>query len=393
MNTVENKPQIGLMTKIVLLVGSNLAMMAGSTISPGLPAVMAEFQDVPAATFWVPMVLTLPALFMLIGGPIVGFLSDRFGRKPVLVLSLLLGGIAGSAGFFLTSLSAILVTRAFVGLSIVGAMTPTNALVADYFEGEERAKFMGTNNGFAGLLGIFFLLLGGVLADINWHYSFLAYTLEIVVFILAIIFIVEPEEVIENESESLDVKLKLKPATLYIFIAITMNQFAFSSVPVFIALYLTGMLNVGSTEVGLISSFSSIFTLLGGLVYGRIKQRSDFRSVNLVSFLVFGFAFILLSIAKSWPLVIVSEIILGFSMGMNPSNLTTWLSDEVQPLVRGRANGIYVTMMSVGNFATSLIYAPIISATSLSTAYLFSAAIMVLTGLGSLLLSKESRDA
>lgn len=377
------------MTKIVLLVGSNLAMMAGSPLSPGLPAVMAEFRHVSGADFWVPMVLTLPALFMVIGGPIMGFLSDRFGRKPVLVSSLLLGGIAGSVGYFLTNLPAILVTRAVVGLSIVGTMTPTNALVADYFDGQERAKFMGINNGFAGLMGIIFLLVGGILADINWRYSFLAYSLEFIVFILAIIFIFEPEEVVESESESLEVHLKLKPSILYIFTAITMNQFAFSSVPVFIALYLTRLLNVGSTEVGLISSFSSIFTLLGGLAYGRIKQRYNFRSVNLATFLLFGFAFFLLAVAKSWPLVIVSEIILGFSMGMNPSNLTTWLSDEVQPLVRGRANGIYVTMMSVGNFATSIIYAPIISASSLPTAYIFSAAIMILTGLGSLLLTKE----
>lgn len=381
------------MTKLVLLVGSNLAMMAGSTFSPGLPAVMAEFQDVPDAVFWVPMVLTLPALFMLIGGPIMGFLSDRYGRKPVLVSSLLLGGIAGSAGFFLASLPAILVTRALVGLSIVGTMTPTNALVADYFDGQERAKFMGINTGFTGLMGIIFLLLGGILADINWRYSFFAYALELILFVLAIIFIYEPEEVIEKESESLEVPLNLKPTVLYIFIAIALSQFAFNAVPVFIALFLTGLLNIGSTEVGLISSFSSIFTLLGGLAYGRIKQQFDFRSINLALLLAFGFAFILLAIAKSWPLVILSEIILGFSMGLNPANLTTWLSDEVEPLVRGRANGIYITMMSVGNFATSIIFAPIINATSLPTAYIFSAAIMILTGLGSLLLTKERSAA
>ncbi|MDY6872443.1 MAG: MFS transporter [Chloroflexota bacterium] len=393
MNTVESKSQVGTMTKLVLLVGSNLAMMAGSTFSPGLPAVMAEFQDVPDAVFWVPMVLTLPALFMLIGGPIMGFLSDRYGRKPVLVSSLLLGGIAGSAGFFLASLPAILVTRALVGLSIVGTMTPTNALVADYFDGQERAKFMGINTGFTGLMGIIFLLLGGILADINWRYSFFAYALELILFVLAIIFIYEPEEVIDKESESLEVPLNLKPTVLYIFIAIALSQFAFNAVPVFIALFLTGLLNIGSTEVGLISSFSSIFTLLGGLAYGRIKQQFDFRSINLALLLAFGFAFILLAIAKSWPLVILSEIILGFSMGLNPANLTTWLSDEVEPLVRGRANGIYITMMSVGNFATSIIFAPIINATSLPTAYIFSAAIMILTGLGSLLLTNERSAA
>jgi MFS family permease len=379
------------MTKLVLLVGSNLTLMAGSCISPGLPAVMAEFKDVPGAAFWVPMVLTLPALFMVLGGPIMGFFSDRFGRKPVLVFSLLLAGVSGSVGFFLDSLAAILFTRALVGLSIAGTMTATNTLVADYFDGQERAKFMGTNTGFAGLMGVIFLLLGGILADINWHYSFLAYTLEFVVFVLAIIFIFEPEEVSEHEAESLDTRLKLKPATLYIFIAITLNQFAFSAVPVFIATYLIGLLKVGSTEVGMISSFSSLFTFLGGLVYGQVKKRSDFRSTNVITFLIFSLAFILLAVAKSWPIVILSEILLGFCMGLNPSNLTTWLSDEVKPPVRGRANGIYVTMMSIGNFASSIIYTPIIGATSLSFAYFLSAAIMALTGVGGLLLARIPR--
>jgi MFS family permease len=183
-------------TKIVLLLGANVILMAGSSLTVAMPAMMTEFATVPGVTFWVSMVITLPALFVVIGGPITGLLTDRLGRKPVLVISILLGGISGSAGYVLNTIGPILVTRALVGLSIAGATTSTNALIGDYFAGQERAKFMGLLSAFAGLGAVVFLPIGGILAGINWHYVFLTYLPLLLLFPLVWIFITEPEIVV-----------------------------------------------------------------------------------------------------------------------------------------------------------------------------------------------------
>lgn len=78
--------QIKLGARLVLLLGANLAITAGSSLSPVIPEMGEDFSGVPGAAFWVPLVFTLPALFVVLGGPVVGFLTDRLGRKPVLVI-------------------------------------------------------------------------------------------------------------------------------------------------------------------------------------------------------------------------------------------------------------------------------------------------------------------
>jgi MFS family permease len=387
MNTVQ-KP-INPLTKMILLLGANVALMAGASLTPGMPAMMAEFENVPGAGFWVSMIITLPALFVVIGGPITGFFTDRFGRKPVLVVSLLLSGLSGSAGFFLNSIGAILVTRALVGLSIAGATTATNSLIADYFEGQERAKFMGIQSAFTGLGGVVFLPLGGILADLNWHYSFLAHLPLLILFPLALIFIHEPEEIARHE-EALESKLKLNPTKIYIFAAILLGQFSFVAVPVFLAYYLTALLGVGGTEVGLIGAASSLFSFFAGLLYERISRRIRYREMAIFSFFLSGCGFMALGLAKSWSLVIIGELIIGFSMGLIVSNLTTWLASEVSPQVRGRANGIFFTMMFLGQFFASIVYTPIVNATSLDFAYILSAVIIILTGLAGLFLRRDT---
>lgn len=375
--------------RFVLLLGANLTLMAGSSLSPGLPAITAEFQHVPGITFWTSMVLTLPALFVVLGGPLMGFLVDRFGRKPVLIGSLLLGGLGGSSAVLMHSLPAIMVTRALVGLGIAGSMTATNSLVADYFSGDARAKFLGQVTAFTGFAGVIFMPFGGLLASLNWHYAFFSYLPALIFAPLTIFFIHEPERIRADVSEVMTTKLKLKPLSLYIVIAIMLNQLAFMSVPVFIASYLQKLVGADSIQVGLIGAFSGLFSFLGGLIYGRINRKFDYLKINTVSFLAYSFGFLAIGLAKDWSLIVVGEVLVGFGMGVIPSNLTTWLAHEVQPMVRGRANGLFVTMMFLGNFLTSILLTPIIQATSIKSAYYISALVVAMASVAGVIVHKR----
>lgn len=375
--------------RFVLLLGANLTLMAGSSLSPGLPAISAEFQHVPGITFWTSMVLTMPALFVVLGGPLMGFLADRFGRKPLLIASLILGGLGGSSAVLMHSLPAILVTRALVGLGIAGSTTATNSLVADYFSGDARAKFLGQVTAFTGFAGVLFMPFGGYLASLNWHYAFVSYLPALIFVPLTLFFIREPESVLAHEADAMTAKLKFKPVSIYIFAAIMLNQLAFMSVPVFIASYLQDLVGAGSIEVGLIGAFSGLFSFLGGLIYGRINQKFDYLRINTVIFLAYALGFLAIGLAQNWVLIVVGEVLVGFGMGVIPSNLSTWLASEVQPLVRGRANGLYVTMMFLGNFATSILLTPIAQATNLRSVYYISAVVVAFASVAGVALHKS----
>ena len=98
--------------KATLLLTSTLTVMSGATIAPSLPAMQEHFASVPNVELLVRLVLTIPALFIAIGGLFAGQLVDRLGRKPLLVVCTLLYGLAGASGLVLNSLGTILVGRA-----------------------------------------------------------------------------------------------------------------------------------------------------------------------------------------------------------------------------------------------------------------------------------------
>lgn len=351
---------------------------------------MAEFASIPGAVFWVSMIITLPALFVVLGGPVTGLLTDRLGRKPVLVGSLLLTGLAGSAGFFLDNIGIILVTRAFVGFGIAGATTATNSLIADYFEGQQRAKFMGLQSAFTGLAGVFFLPLGGFLVDIDWHYAFLSHLPLLALFPLAMIFINEPEVVSHERSFVGKLRITFTPTLIYIFAAIFLSQFTFMTVPVFIAYFMTDLLGVGGSAVGLVGAAGGVFSFFGGVIYERISRKMTYRNLTIWGFLLMGLGFLILGLASSWPFIIIGQLIVGFFVGLNTSTLTDWLASRVSAEVRGRANGIFVTMMFLGQFAMSFVFTPVVNSASYQAAYILSAVIIVFSGMAGLWVKQSS---
>ncbi|HSX76225.1 MAG TPA: MFS transporter, partial [Shinella sp.] len=84
-----------------LLFVSTLTIMSGATISASLPGIAARFADVENVALLSRLVLTLPAVFIALFSPAAGFLVDRFGRKPLLTVSLALFAIAGASGLVL----------------------------------------------------------------------------------------------------------------------------------------------------------------------------------------------------------------------------------------------------------------------------------------------------
>ena len=388
-NLSEINPPRSLVTRIILLLGGNLTLMSGASLSPAMPAMLREFGAIPGAVFWISMIITLPALFVVIGGPITGFLTDRFGRKPILAGTVLLCGISGSAGYFLTSIGPILITRALVGVSMAGAMTATNALIADYYEGQARAKIMGIQAAVGGLGVVFFLPLGGILADIYWRFTFLAYLPLVVLFPLVILFIDEPAKNIIGKEKTHKERLKINFTVGYIFAAIFSTNFTFMTIPIFMAYFMTALLGAGGLEIGLAGAVSGIFSFIAGVIYERVSRRATNRNIAVFGFILFSVGFLVFGLATSWLTIVLGQMILGFCLGLTGSNLTNWLANEVNQNVRGRANGIYFTMMFLGQFIASFIYAPITQNFGFGSAYILSAVLTGLTGLVGLLIKEQ----
>ena len=140
------------------------AVSFGVTI-PVLPALIKEFAggDTASAAEWQMVFGAVWGLMQFVFGPILGVLSDRIGRRPVLLISFL--GLAFDFLFlvFAPSLMWLFVARIVNGMTAASFST-ANAYVADVTPPEQRARyfgFMGASFGFGFLIGP---VLGGLLA-------------------------------------------------------------------------------------------------------------------------------------------------------------------------------------------------------------------------------------
>ena len=362
-----------LLLKATLLLTSTLTVMSGATIAPSLPAMQEYFADVPNSALLVRLVLTIPALFIAIGGLFAGQLVDRLGRKPLLIGSALLYGIAGSSGFILNSLDAILVGRALLGLSVAGIMTGVTTLIADYYTGQTRANFMGLQAAFMGLGGVVFLSVGGFIADLNWRFPFLIYLSAWAILIAIALTIYEPERKILNQTSSSAIKPTMPIGVLAMIYGVAwFYMVAFYLIPVQLPFYLQNLSNASATASGLAIAASTLASAIASLRYGFVKERYGFISIVVIAFGVAAVGYLIIGIAGSYNVVLIGLIIAGLGFGLLMPNLNVWLSSIIPDVLRGRALGGLTTFFFLGQFLSPLVSQPITNEIGLAKTYSFT---------------------
>lgn len=379
-----NKPSV----KIALLLVSTLTIMAGATIAPSLPAMRVHFTAVPNADYWVRLALTLPALLIALGAPVVGVAIDRLGRKPLLLAALLLYGIAGSAGFWLESLQAILVSRAFLGLSVASIMTITVTLAADYYKGSALAQFLGLQSGFMSLGGVVFLTLGGFLADLDWRYPFLLYLLALAWLPLAAISLPEPERSSNTTrtAPALPQTTGEIPAAnpekfLPSLVAMTygmalISQIIFYLIPTQLPFYLQQTANAGAFQSGLAIALMTLFSAVSSLNYRRLKNHLGFITIYGLAFANLALGYALISWSVSYGMVLLGLAIAGLGLGLLMPNMNLCLTTITPNALRGRVLSGITTFFFIGQFLSPLLSQPLTVAVGLGAIYGLAAALM-----------------
>lgn len=165
-STAPNRLQAPKLAWPLIIAISFLATIGMTIVLPVLPFVIRDYVPDSSLALWVGILASVYALCAFVAAPFLGSFSDRFGRKPILVIS-----VFGSAlGFVLFgvggALWVLLVSRIIDGLT-AGDMPVMFAYVADITPPEDRARRYGLLGALSGIGFMIGPALGGLLAHIN----------------------------------------------------------------------------------------------------------------------------------------------------------------------------------------------------------------------------------
>lgn len=356
-----------------ILASAMLTLMAPAVVAPSLPTMERVFAAEPGASLLVRLALTITSLMIAVSAPVSGLVADRVGRRPLLVSSLALYAVSGTAGFFVTDLYVLVATRALLGVAIGGVMTAVSSTVADWFDGPERASFLGLQQAFASLGGVVFLPLAGVLATISWRVPFWLYSLAAVVALFAILAVRDrPREtptVAARERRAVTGRVfgiyaLALGVTVMFYMAPTQVPFRLES------------LGIGPAVVGVVLAGSTLSGLLGGLMFPVVRKRLRFTGIMTVSLALLGAGWLLVGSTGTVFGTAAGLLVGGTGVGLSVPNVTLRLSELASPAWRGRVLSGLVTGIFLGQFLSPLAVQPLIEAIGVGGAFTVAGIVM-----------------
>lgn len=174
----------------VLLIGA-VGALGSNVLSPALPAI-ASGLDVPDAR--VGLLLTAFKLSAVVMVLFTGFVADLYGRRPLLLGSLVVFGAAGTAMTRAQSFSALLALAVGLGIGFGGVMPLSISLVGDFYAGVAGSAAQGLRAGFLGIVTIVVPPLTGSLAELNWRVPFALFAAAFPVGVVVYLFVPEASE-------------------------------------------------------------------------------------------------------------------------------------------------------------------------------------------------------
>ncbi|MDD4951953.1 MAG: MFS transporter [Desulfovibrionaceae bacterium] len=304
-----------------------MVIMSVSSIIPVLPSVMTQLGLGPDTVGWVITAFTLPGVLM---APAAGILADRYGRKTVLIPSLFVFGIFGSACFFAPDLKSLLVLRFLqgVGAGPLGVLNYT--IIGDLFQGRERAAAMGYNAGALSMGTALFPAVGGLLALIGWRWPFLLPITAIPLGLLAAARLRAPDPEPDPDlgryfKQALKGMLDKKVLVLYCVTFLTF-LILYGPVITYLPVLMDHRFGASPLAIGAVISSSSLLTALAASQLGRLSRRFPMRALLLCSFALYGLAMLLLPLASGLWLCVPPILLFGLAMGLNVPTVLTLLS-------------------------------------------------------------------
>ena len=320
------RPNINLLAVIVAV-----PVIGMTIISPALTVIK---DDLNISFSDTQLILTLYFTFLALGQILSGPFSDKYGRKPIL----LLGASIYSISAFLASLSSnieiLLILRCFQGFGAAACLSVGRTVLSDCFEIKEAAKQMSKMTAIMAVIPISCFIFGGFLADfLGWRTNLIA--LAVISLLLIVCMLLMLQETLEMKAKSISfynmflVYKGLVTNNSFNFFTITtaMQTSMFFAMNGFMP-YEFARKGVSISEFGIWFSFTSVGYIFGNIINSRLSPLLGLEKMCLIgtvcSFTTVFIFFINNNFLENGPLALsLICVLFGCSNGFAVANSMT----------------------------------------------------------------------
>jgi multidrug resistance protein len=334
-------------------------MVGFGIVIPVLPLYAEHFRATPVEIGWLTGIYSGMQIIFV---PILGRLSDRFGRRPILIVSL----IGTAVGFLImgwaTSLTLLFVARIIDGAS-GGNIATAQAYVADVSTPENRSRSMGVIGAAFGLGFTFGPMIGGLLSRISYGAPFFFAAALAAVNVVLLYFILP---------ESLSAEYRAQPhertrlaevfqhgnarmfGTIVATYLFTITGFAIMTT--LFALFTEKQFGFDARHTGYVFGFIGILSVIlqGGLI-GRLIKRFGETALARTGLLLLALALALLPLVPTIPMLLAVCAALAIANGLVNPTLNGLASQMIDRSWQGRAMGVMQSAGSVGRLVGPLL--------------------------------------
>lgn len=297
--------------------------------------------------------------------PILGALSDKFGRKPVLLISILGTSISYFVFAFaiiIKNIPLLFISRIIDGIT-GGNISVAQAVIADITKPEERTKTFGAIGAAFGLGFIFGPFLGGILSSPSVLPFFSVSTPFIFSGFLALFNAISIkfffQESIKEKSPDrhIDFFASLKNIAnakkfndvRMLFVVSFLFNAGFAFFTSFFNVYLTNKFSFSSAQIGNFFAYIGVWVIITQILVVR-RLAGKFREIDLLgpAYLTSGLGILLYLLPHvSWQLLLIVPLA-SIPNGIQQANFTSFLTKKTEEKVRGEILGINSSVNSLG---------------------------------------------